>query len=193
MLERGHIHLMLAIRNAVIDDTVKPAIEWINGKAVQKLMSTDLHAILQLAFARFLDTWAKASNQKRGKVGTEWRYIIPPNSYDTESVVPDVAYLATYFDLPKADRTYPTVPPDIAVEILSPGDDLKDVEKKRKFYLWWGVKLVIIADPVKRTVEVHESPEIVAYYGEHDILSSRAFPSLEIPLRDIFAELDEPN
>jgi Uma2 family endonuclease len=184
---------MLEIRNAVIDDTIKPAIEWINGKAVQKLMPTDLHAILQLAFARFIDSWVKASDQKRGKVGTEWRFTLPPNVYETESLVPYVAYLATYFDLPKSDRTYPTIPPDIAVEILAPGDDLAQVAERRTFLLWWGVKLVVIADPVGRTVEAHEPGSAVTHYSESDVLTARAFPSLALPLRDIFAELDEPD
>jgi Uma2 family endonuclease len=183
---------MLAIQNTAIDDTVKPAIEWINGRAVQKLMPTDVHGILQFAFAKFIEGWAKAYDGKSGKVITEWRFLIPPNSYKTESLVPDVAYLSSYFNLSKSERTYPTVPPDIAVEILSPGDDAEDVVSRRKFFLWWGVKLVLIVDPEKRTVEAHEPPDRSATFGETDTLTSRTFPSLALPLREIFAELDEP-
>ena len=183
---------MLTIANATIDDSVKPAIEWIHGKPVQKLMPTDFHAFIQLAFARFLDAWARVVTHGRGRIGCEWRFIIPPNSYNTQSVVPDVAYLSTYFDLPKANRAYPNVPPDIVVEVLSPGDGPQDVADKREFYLWWGVKLVILADPETRTVEAHESAESVSYLAEHDVLTSHAFPSLVIPLSEIFAELDEP-
>jgi Uma2 family endonuclease len=172
--------------------TIKPAIEWINGKAAQKLTSTDLHAILQLAFARCIDTWAKTNGYKRGKVGTEWRFMIPPNSFDTESSVPDVAFLSIYFDLPKGDRTYPNIPPDIAVEILSPGENASQVKSRRKLLLWWGVSLVLIVDPEERTVEVHESDEIFTKLTEDDMLMSAAFPTLIIPLRDIFSELDEP-
>jgi hypothetical protein len=72
---------MLAIQNTAIDDTVKPAIEWINGRAVQKLVPTDVHGILQFAFAKFIESWAKAHDGKSGKVITEWRFLIPPNSY----------------------------------------------------------------------------------------------------------------
>lgn len=183
---------MLALDNTSIDDAVKPAIEWINGRPVQKLMPTDLHAILQLAFARFLDTWEKSLANKRGKVGTEWRFIIPPNSYQTESLVPDVAYLANYFDLPKDERTYPNIPPQIAVEILSPGDDPNEVDSRRKFLLWWGVKLVLIADPEQRTVEYHESEDYFGKLNAADTFASLAFRTLSIPLQPIFAELDEP-
>jgi Uma2 family endonuclease len=122
---------MLAIRSAIIDDTAKPAIEWINGTPVQKPMPTDLHGILQLAFATFL----KAS---------------------------------------------------------SPDDAKEDVATRQSFFLWWGVKLVLIADPVNRTVEAHEPSKPVRFFGEADIVTSSSFPSLAIPLREIFAELDEP-
>jgi len=182
---------MLAIRNAIIDDTVKPAIEWIDGRPVQKLMPTDLHGILQFAFTKFLTIWAR-SHSAAGKVIPEWRFITPANAYKTESLVPDVAYLATYFNLPKPDRTYPTIPPDIVVEILSPDDRQEDVAKRQSFFLWWGVRLVLIADPVNRTVEADEPSQPAGFYGETDTVTSSSFPSLAIPLREIFAELDEP-
>jgi hypothetical protein len=108
--KRGANEILLAVQNTFVGDTVKPAIEWINGRPIQKLMPTDLHAILQLACARFLDAWVKTNGYKRGEVGTQWRFIIPPNSYRTESLVPDVACVSTYFDLPKSERTYPMIP-----------------------------------------------------------------------------------
>ncbi len=184
---------MLRLTNATIDDTLKPAIEWINGKPVQKLMPTDFHAFIQAAFLRMLYTWSKITTGGRGKVGAEWRFRIPPNAYNTDSVVPDVAYLASYFDLPKAERRYPAVPPDIVVEVRSPGDDETEIIEKRDFYLWWGVKLVIIADPERRTVETQETNDAVSYLNERDTLTSTTFPTLIISLHEIFAELDEPD
>jgi Uma2 family endonuclease len=184
---------MLRLTNATIDDTIKPAIEWINGKPVQKLMPTDFHAFVQAAFVRMLYAWAKITTGGRGRVGPEWRFHVPPNSYNNESVVPDVAYLAAYFDLPKAERRYPAVPPDIAVEVRSPGDDEIEVAEKRDFYLWWGVKLVIVADPERRTVEAQEANEAISHLNEGDTLTSKAFPTLAISIDEIFAELDEPD
>jgi Uma2 family endonuclease len=183
---------MLEIRSAIIDDTIKPAIEWINGKAVQKLMPTDAHGILQLAFATFLQRWAKSENPT-GKVIPEWRFIAPPNAYKTESVVPDVAYVARYFELQKADRRYPAIPPDIVVEILSPDDTEGGVASRQRFFRWWGVKLVMIVDPEHRTVTAAEESSGIRQFGETDVVTSSAFPSLAISLREIFAELDEPD
>jgi len=182
----------LRIDNTIIDDTIKPAIEWINGRPVQNLMPTDLHGILQFAFAKFIEDWAKMHEGKSGRVITEWRFIIPPNRYKTESLVPDVAYLSTYFDLPKRDRTHPRIPPEIAVEILSQYDSVSDVDARRKFFLSWGVKLVLIADAEQPTVEYHESEQYSGKLNETDTFTSLAFPTLTIPLKPIFAELDKP-
>ena len=183
---------MLRLANATIDDTVKPAIEWIDGKPLQKAMPIDIHAFVQSAFLRALYAWVKIATGGRGRVGVEWRFNVAPNDFKTVSVVPDVAYLATYFDLPKADRRYPSVPPDIVVEVRSPDDRDADVVAKRTFYLWWGVKLVIVVDPERRTVETQEAGEALASLSERDTLTSKTFPTLAISLEEIFAELDEP-
>jgi Uma2 family endonuclease len=182
---------VLHLKSAAIDDTIKPAIEWIDGKPVQKLMPTDLHGLMTALFWQALFLWTKIAKTK-GFVSPEWRFRIPPNSYRTESLVPDVAYLATYYELPKAERRYPAVPPDIVVEVRSPGDELSEVAEKRTFYLWWGVKLVIIADPERRTVETQEAGGDITYLTEEDTLASNGFPTLSIDLGQLFAELDEP-
>ena len=181
---------MLRLTNATIDDTVKPAIECIDGKPVQKQMPTALHAFMAGLFWQALFTWAKIAAPGRGMVGVEWRFNVPPNSYETDSVVPDVAYLATYSDLTETENRYPRVPPDIVVEIVSPGDNEADVRKKREFYLSWGVKLVIIADPERLTVDAHERDGEGRLLTENDTLLSKAFPTLEIRLRDMFAEIE---
>ncbi len=62
--------------------------------------------------------------------------------------------------------------------------------KKRDFYLWWGVKLVITADPADRTIEAKEQNQPASYLDESQTLTSSAFPSLVIPVRAVFAELD---
>jgi Uma2 family endonuclease len=181
---------MLELAGATIDDTVKPAIEWIGGKPVQKLMPTAFHAFVQSAFLRLLYEWAKVATGGRGRVGTEWRFRVPANAYDTLSVVPDVAFVADLTEQPQSERQYPAVPPDIVVEVRSPGDDATELVKKRDFYLWWGVKLVITADPAGRTIEAKERNQPASYLDESQTLTSSAFPSLVIPVRAVFAELD---
>ena len=47
------------------------------------------------------------------------------------------------------------VPPDLAVEIVSPEDGYSQIHRKVKLYLTYGVKLVWVIDPSNREVHIH--------------------------------------
>jgi Uma2 family endonuclease len=62
-----------------------------------------------------------------------------------------------------------TVPPDLAVEVVSPNDLYSEVTAKVREYLTAGVRLVWVVDPETRAVVVHRadgSVEIVSEDGE---------------------------
>ncbi len=135
----------------------KPETEWIAGRAVQKVLPTTDHSMLQKAFLYALDAWAKAV--RRGQAGAEWRFRVSIPGTPVHPLVPDVAFMsfARLRPLVGRDRQSPNVPPEIVVEILSPDDKPKAVESTRKEYLAWGVSQVLIADPNERYVDVFDS------------------------------------
>ena len=62
-------------REIVLPET-KPALEWILGRAVQKVSPKRRHSLLQVWWSTRLTDWARG----RGEVGSEWRFrIAPPN------------------------------------------------------------------------------------------------------------------
>jgi len=50
---------------------------------------------------------------------------------------------------------YVSIPPDLAVEVISPGDLVSELNQKLEEYLRAGVKLVWVIDPQQRIVWVH--------------------------------------
>jgi Uma2 family endonuclease len=52
-------------------------------------------------------------------------------------------------------RGYVSIPPDLAVEVISPGDLVLELNQKLEEYLRAGVKLVWVIDPQLRVVWVH--------------------------------------
>jgi Uma2 family endonuclease len=69
---------------------------------------------------------------------------------------PDLAFVAIE-RIPGAgipDGFWPG-PPDLAVEITSPGDRQREIREKVRDYLERGVRLVWVVDPRTRTVTVH--------------------------------------
>ena len=71
-------------------------------------------------------------------------------------VKPDVAFVLTE-RLPEDRRKGSPIPPDLAVEIVSPTDKQYDVTEKALAYLKAGTRLVWVIEPVAKTVMVYRS------------------------------------
>ena len=177
-------------RAAIVVPEGKPAYEWVRGRALQKMSPTRRHAVLQAVFIRLLGDWAQGS----GWIGSEWRFIVAPPSEAARPLVPDVAYVAAerLAALPEAEREYPPLAPDIVVEILSPGDRSVDVEHKCAVYLAAGTSVVLIVDPLQRTMEAYESGTSPRRYDASGRYVSSSVAGLAIDLAAVFAKLDAP-
>lgn len=80
-----------------------------------------------------------------------------------------------------------TIPPDLAVEVLSPGDVADEMDKKVQEYLTVGVRLVWEVHPASRTVIIHRANGTIAALNETDSLSGEdVIPGFSIPLAKIF-------
>ena len=69
---------------------------------------------------------------------------------------PDVAFVSTK-RLPKDRWKGSPIPPDLAVEVVSPTDKHYDVTEKALAYLKAGTRLVWVIEPVAKTVMVYRS------------------------------------
>jgi len=69
---------------------------------------------------------------------------------------PDVAFLAQEH-IPENDRQASSIPPDLAVEIVSPSDTLYDIQEKAFEYLDAGTQLIWVIEPIGRIVIVYRS------------------------------------
>ena len=86
------------------------------------------------------------------------RLYIAETTFQLEDrfVKPDVAFVSTA-RLPENRRKGSPVPPDLAVEIVSPTDKQYDVTEKAFAYLKAGTHLVWVIEPVAKTVMVYRS------------------------------------
>ncbi len=165
---------------------VKPAIESIRGRWIQKASPQSRHSVVQLRLGALLAAWAG----RRGQVGTEWRYYFLPEGERWSSLVPDVAYFS-FERLPRdlgEAREKPTVAPDIAVEIVSPDDRRSILDEKIDLYFRGSAKLVIVIDPQRRRVELHEGGS-QSLFGSEEHARSLTFPDLTIDGSDLFVDL----
>ncbi len=100
------------------------------------------------------------------------RVYAPDTSFQVGECVlmPDVAFIST--DQLPVDRSKASpVPPDLAVEVVSPTDKLYQVEEKAFAYLEAGTQLVWVVKPRSKTVTVYRSEIDITTLTRNDTLS----------------------
>lgn len=132
-----------------------------------------------------------ADEHAAGKVRAETGYWLAGNP--DHVCAPDVSFvLAERLAAEQILHGAVTQPPDLAVEITSPGDRDRDVQEKVDDYLAAGVKRVWVVRPELKTVAVHRPGGDAHTYGIDDTLGSEdaTFPvaGFALPLADLFRD-----
>jgi Uma2 family endonuclease len=80
---------------------------------------------------------------------------------------------------------------DLAVEVISPSNTRREMERKLSDYFASGVRLVWFVYPISREIAVHTSPQDVTMLHVGDTLEGGAvMPGFSVPVAQLFAELD---
>ena len=88
-------------------------------------------------------------------------------------------------------EAFPTIAPDLALEVLSPGNTKAEMSRKRIEYFHSGVKLVWIVDCVDRSVAVYTAPSSVIELTETQTIDGgEVLPGFTSPVADFFSDLD---
>jgi Uma2 family endonuclease len=99
---------------------------------------------------------------------------------------PDVGYWSRE-RVPEVPEDYFEVPPDLAVEIVSPGDSQTRVQAKILQYLKQGVRMVWVVDPELRIVTVYRGLDQMRILEEDATLSGEeVLPGFNCPVRRFF-------
>jgi|SRR5579871_3059605 len=81
---------------------------------------------------------------------------------------PDVSFVRRgRFQNNRVPKGHCTIPPDLAVEVVSPGDNAYEIEEKVAEYLNAGVPLVWIVYPPTRTVVIRRQRNVTAGSDSH--------------------------
>ena len=174
------------MRREIVLPERKPALEWILGRAVQKVSPKRRHSLLQGWWNTRLTEWARL----RGEVGPEWRFRIAPPGEEIRPLVPDVAYLSyeRMGDATEDELEAPLMAPNVAVEILSPTDRREFIDHKIGVYLATGCDAVIVVDPGARTVTTHEH-DGRRTFADGDTFAVSALPGFGFALTEMFEVL----
>jgi Uma2 family endonuclease len=104
---------------------------------------------------------------------------------------PDISYIARG-RLPedKSPGGHARIPPDLAVEVVSPNDTAEEVEARRVDFLRAGTRLFWVVYPGSRTVHVSHQKSNALTLGEGDELSGEdVLPGFVCRVAALFEEL----
>ena len=83
----------------------------------------------------------------------------------------DISYISSErMPLEVRESGYGEIVPDLAVEVVSFNETMREVNDKGRLWFSYGVPLVWIADPNQRTVYVHPRASATIVLGESDTL-----------------------
>lgn len=156
--------------------------ELYNGKVVYK-MPNPAHAIIQNTVGRKIGNYLESN--PIGVVMGNGNYRLWPER-NKESRAPDVSFILNE-RLPKDLFRYPAMAPDLAVEILSPGNGFEDIMEKVDDYLAQGSKLAWVVICRRREVLVCTAQS--KYIVKDKLTAPEVLPGFELAVQDIFVGL----
>jgi Uma2 family endonuclease len=161
--------------------------ELIDGVLVEKIMGAPEALLAGFILHLF---WQHLENHDLG-------IVLAPDGLlrilGTQVRVPDVSFIRweRFFNrqLPQ-QQIYP-VAPDLAIEILSPGNTDEEMSRKLHDYFAAGVQLVWYIDAAERKAWAYSSVESGMEFAADGVLSAGdVLPGFELPLARLFAKLD---
>jgi Uma2 family endonuclease len=173
--------------NLIDGQSERPYFEWSRGILRAKVSPKSDHSRVQFKLGALLLAWGEDSGVVGGEIDTN----VTPSPGDTRRYLPDLGYtsFASLAAAGQLDSQIPEIPPDLAIEVLSPYHDPVYLAEKVAAYLAAGSHVVIVADPKSRSFMVHRVSGVEKLVWG-DVFRDPAFDGLALDLAEIFGILD---
>ena len=158
------------------------ALEYDAGVVTQKVAPQFDHSRVQSAFVGELDRIGH--DRRLGIAGAELRFVTPD-----WAPVPDVSYIRRERIRPESARRFGKIeiPPDIAIEIVSPEQRVPDLLKKCLRYADVGVPVSLLVDPDDGTIyAIRPGQPLRVLQGDDRIDLDDVLPGFDLTVRALF-------
>ena len=157
--------------------------ELIRGVLMEKVTTGDPHALVVAMIAAILNLFVGPRNLGGVRAG-EPGYLLEVGP-DTVRA-PDVSWIAPG-RVPARTRGYPSLAPDLAVEVKSPSNSRPEMRRKAEMWLSFGTRLVWVADPDTTTITVYRPDAEPVELSEDDTIDGGdLLPDFTAPVWSLF-------
>jgi len=163
--------------------------ELIQGELIKMSPAGGLHGLIGMRLLRHLDQFVQSN--KLGELTLAETGFRLETSPDTVRA-PDVAFIASDRVAQAKTEKFIPIPPDLAVEVNSPGDTVGEVVSKVQWWLAHGTRAVWVVDPKSQTVTTYhpDGSARVVHRGE-TLTGGDVLPGFELPLDKLFVDQPE--
>lgn len=109
--------------------------------------------------------------------------------------IPDVSFISweRFSSDEVPNQGISRIVPNLAVEVLSPGNTKAEIDRKLRDYFVAGLELAWVIDPKTQTAKSYTNPEDVQRIGKTGSLDGGSvLPGFRLPLKQLFASLRRP-
>ena len=161
-------------------------LELVEGEIVETSLPTAGHGELTGLLSMKIASYVYENNLGRVTIGGTG-FILARNSAGRDTVRGlDIAFISKAKAPNPLPRGWIEIPPDLAVEVISPGNQTGDTHKKIRELLKMGTPLIWIVYAETRTVVVHTSASAVTYEESDTLSGGDVLPGFEVRVGDIF-------
>ncbi len=178
---------LLTYRQFELLDFDRPA-ELVRGEIVEQEMPGSHHGSVCAAIVILLGIWNRST--RLGSILSNDSFLLVERNPDTVRG-PDCGFIRwDRLPLGKLPQGTLQTPLDLAVEVISPSDNLGDVAQKVTEYLVAGVREVWVVDPESRTVDIHSVNQPTVRLTEADTLTRPdLLPGFSCVVAEFFADI----
>ena len=160
--------------------------EFFDGELTQKMSPKHYHSRVTVKLSRLLDDWS----ENKGEVGIEWAVRLKRGGKDW-CPLPDLLYVSfeKLGNIILEDDACP-IPPDLVIEVISPGQSFSDISEKAEAYLKAGVDRVWLIDTQVKKITVFYPDSPPETKQGNDSLGDDLLPDLSLTSQYIFEKAD---
>jgi Uma2 family endonuclease len=154
----------------------------INGEVFQMASPSVVHQALLVELTTQFHSWLRGKPCKVFVSPLDVRLFPKEDNSDNTVIQPDLLVVC---DNEKLGKGSVNGPPDLAIEIVSPSNSLKELFLKFQYYLEAGVREYWVIDPEEKKVQVHiyeNGHFLSSSYKEKGRIPVTILPGLDITL-----------
>jgi Uma2 family endonuclease len=158
-------------------------VELVRGQLVREPGPGPLHGTVDALLTARLVSWARSGGHGVVLSNTGFIFARGPDTVR----IPDIAFVSAARRPPYPARGWWQLAPDLAVEVVSPGNTLSELQGKVQEYLAAGTRAAWIVDPAARTIMVYRSKTDIRLYDAADELADDdLLPDFRLRLAELF-------